>query len=482
MFQTLSGRFFILSVLFVVLAEVLILVPSVARFRQDYLSASLERAQIASLALEAEDRISSDLEAELLETAEIYNVVLRRNEVRQLVLSSPIPAPVVSSFDLRHPSAYDLVVDGLAALFDSSDQVIRVLGDPVRRAGLLIEITMSTRWLHEALVAYAIQVFWVSTAISALTAALLFWAVRQALLLPMRQVVSHMQSYANAPEDARSIIAPNARLRELREAQDAMKSMQIELTGALKQKERLAQLGGAVAKISHDLRNILTSAQLFTDRIEASEDPTVARLVPKLVRSISRAIHLCESTLAYGRAEESAPQLEWLKLSRLFEDVVEAEQLASEGKITFTRTVAEDLQLWADPEQLYRAISNLCRNARQALEATPGQGQIDLSAQGHRWIKVQDNGPGLPERAKNNLFTAFQGGTTKGGSGLGLAISAELIRGHGGRLSLEKSDAQGSIFSIELPKANNCSFRNITLASAPTSRYPPDQWTDSSAG
>ncbi|MDC3271152.1 ATP-binding protein, partial [bacterium] len=133
-------------------------------------------------------------------------------------------------------------------------------------------------------------------------------------------------------------------------------------------------------------------------------------------------------------------------------------QLASEGKITFTRTVAEDLQLRADPEQLYRVISNLCRNARQALEATPGQGQIDLSAaeaQGHWWIKVQDNGPGLPERAKNNLFTAFQGGTTKGGSGLGLAISAELIRGHGGRLSLEKSDAQGSIFSIELPKANN---------------------------
>ena len=153
MFQTLSGRFFILTVLFVVLAEVLILVPSVARFRQDYLSASLERAQIASLALEAEDRISSDLEAELLETAEIYNVVLRRNEVRQLVLSSPIPAPIVASFDLRHPSAYDLVVDGLAALFDSSDQVIRVLGDPVRRAGLLIEITMSTRGLHEALVA-----------------------------------------------------------------------------------------------------------------------------------------------------------------------------------------------------------------------------------------------------------------------------------------------------------------------------------------
>ena len=161
MFQTLSGRFFILTVLFVILAEVLILVPSVARFRLDYLSASLERAQIASLALEAEERISSDLEAELLETAEVYNVVLRRNEVRQLVLSSPIPAPVVASFDLRHPSFYELVIDGLAALFDPSDHVIRVIGDPVRRAGLLIEITRSTRGLHEALLTYASQVLWV---------------------------------------------------------------------------------------------------------------------------------------------------------------------------------------------------------------------------------------------------------------------------------------------------------------------------------
>jgi hypothetical protein len=155
MFQTLSGRFFIATVLFVVAAEILILVPPVAHFRLDYLRASLERAQIASLALEAENRISSGLEAELLETAEVSNVVLRRNEVRQLVLSSPIPALVVSSFDLRHPTVYDLVVDGLAALFDPSDQVIRVLGDPVRRAGLLIEITMSTRGLNEALVAYA---------------------------------------------------------------------------------------------------------------------------------------------------------------------------------------------------------------------------------------------------------------------------------------------------------------------------------------
>ena len=94
MLNTLSGRFLVLTTVFVMLAEVLIFVPSVARFREDYLLARLERAQIASLALLADDMISEDLEAELLRNAEVYNVVLRRDEVRQLMLSSEMPAPL----------------------------------------------------------------------------------------------------------------------------------------------------------------------------------------------------------------------------------------------------------------------------------------------------------------------------------------------------------------------------------------------------
>ena len=453
MFNTLSGRFFILTVVFVMLAEVLIFVPSVAWFRQDYLNARLERAQIASLALEAEHMISTELEAELLATAEVYNVVLRRDEVRQLMLSSPIPQPVLASYDLRDPSPYDLIRDAILCLIDPRENVIRVLGTPVRSAGVMIEVTMSSTGLRIAMMDYGLRVLWLSAAISIFTAVLLFWAVRQALVLPIRSVVNHMQSYANAPEDA-----PNARLRELREAQDAMQSMQIELTGALKQKERLAQLGGAVAKISHDLRNILTSAQLFTNRIEASEDPIVARLAPKLVRSISRAVNLCETTLVYGRAEEPAPTLEMVKVAGLIEDVLEVENLASEGEIAYDMVVTADLELQADPEQLYRVVSNLCRNARQALQSAHRGGVITVSGGEdltHWWVMVEDDGPGLPKRAQENLFTAFQGGTTKGGSGLGLAISAELVRGHGGSLMLEKTDALGTIFSIRLPKENN---------------------------
>ncbi|MGB0799134.1 MAG: sensor histidine kinase, partial [Planktomarina sp.] len=440
MFNTLSGRFLILTTVFVMLAEVLIFVPSVARFRQDYLMARLERAQIASLALEAEDMISTELEAELLATAEVYNVVLRRDEMRELVLSSPIPSPVSATYDLRAPSAWNLIRDALICLGDREHRVIRVVGDPVRGAGLLIEVTMSTAGLRTAILDYGVRVLILSAVISIFTALLLFLAVRRLLVQPIRGVVHHMQSYAAAPEDARRIIQPTASVLELREAEDALQSMQTDLTGALKQKEHLAQLGGAVAKISHDLRNILTTAQLFTDRIEGSEDPTVARLAPKLVKSISRAVTLCETTLTYGRAEEAAPTMEMFDLDVIVEDVLEGERLAGNAEVAFFRDLSPGFRVNADKDQIYRVIANLVRNARQALQSKRQAGAVTVSATADDagWqLRVCDDGPGLPKRARDNLFTAFQGGTTKGGSGLGLAISAELARGHGGALKLE---------------------------------------------
>jgi signal transduction histidine kinase len=234
-----------------------------------------------------------------------------------------------------------------------------------------------------------------------------------------------------------------------------MQSMQQQLTGNLKQKERLAQLGGAVAKISHDLRNILTSAQLFADRLEDSADPVVNRSVPKLVGSISRAVALCESTLKFGKAEEASPSRRPTPLAALVAEVAEAEGLAEEGTVACLIEVPEDLTIIADGEQIYRVLSNLIRNARQAIEATSQPGTIEISASesSKGWkIRVGDTGPGLPDKAREHLFEAFQGGARKGGIGLGLAIAAELIRGHGGKLSLLRSDAEGTEFQIDLPK------------------------------
>ncbi len=455
--NSLSGRFLALTIIFVMLAEVFIFVPSIARYRQDYMMNRLERGQIASLALLANDMLDPELETELLRNAGVFNVALRRDEVRELMLASPMPSPVSATFDMREPPATTLILDAFNRLWTPENEVVRVIGNPTQDAGLLIEITMSTNDLRESMIDYGIRILILSAVISIFTATLLFFAVRALIVKPIRGVVSAMKSYAAAPDDARRIIQPSATVRELAEAEHALRAMQNDLTSMLRQKDRLAALGGAVAKVSHDLRNILTSAQLFADRIERSEDPVVARMAPKLMGSIGRAVNLCESTLAFGKAEEPPPQLDLVSLAKIVHDVIDSERLAVEGSlVTFEDNVPAGLVVRADPEQLYRVISNLVRNARQALEASQKEGIIRIAAGEDTnawWMTVEDTGPGLPQKAQEYLFQPFQGGQRKGGAGLGLAISSELVRGHGGSLELTRTDATGTCFTIRLPKS-----------------------------
>ncbi len=454
--NSLSGRFLVLTLVFVMLAEIMIFVPSIARFRQDYLMARLERAQIASLAIIAgEGMVDEELSQELLENAGVLNVVLRRNEFSQLMLSSEGIEPVAASFDLRDPSALELMRDGLRRMITPEDQTIRVIGNPVRDAGLLIEVTMQTGPLRMAMIDYGLRILILSLVISVMTAALLFFAVRRLMVMPIKRVVSHMTAYAEAPEDANRIIEVRAGVRELNEAEAALHALQTDLTGALKQRERLAQLGEAVAKISHDLRNILNVATLVADRLETSEDPGVRRVTPRLVNSLSRAVNLCESALAFGRAEEPPPRLTRVDLSELMAEVVENERIAAGGAdVEYECHVESGLMARVDPEQLYRVLANLIRNARQAIVATGTPGRVELRAQAseNAWeILVSDTGPGLPKKALDHLFQPFQGNARKGGSGLGLVIASELVKGHGGTLELLETGETGTSFRICLP-------------------------------
>lgn len=454
--KSLSGRFLILTVVFVMLAEVLIFVPSIARYREDFLMDRLERAQIASLALLANDEISNELQEELLQNAGVFNVVLRRDEARQLMLSAPMPSPIVDTFDLRDAPPLELIGDAVTRLARTEPEMIRVIGDPSQMGGLLIEVTLLTDDLRAAMVDYGLRILLLSAMISVVTAALLYFAVRGFLVRPIASVARHMTRYAEAPEDANRVITPRSTTTEIRQAEEALLSLQTQLTSSLRQRERLAQLGGAVAKVSHDLRNILTSAQLFTDRIEMSKDPAVKRMAPKLVNSIARAVHLCESTLAYGKAEEQPPTLGRFALIDVVSDVIESERLAvGDTDVSFAEDVPTGLVLRADHEQLYRVIANLVRNARQAIVNSGKPGEIAIAGQetSEAWlIRVSDTGPGLPTKARDHLFQPFHGGATKGGTGLGLSIAAELIRGHGGTLELESTDETGTVFCVTLPR------------------------------
>ena len=454
MFKTLSGRFLVLTVVFVMLAEVLIFVPSIARFRLDYLNAHIERAQIASLSLLDDDMLTPELEAELLRNLGVYNVVLVRNESRQLALSSTLPSPISATYDLRDPGIGTLIVDALYEITLADDRIIRTVGVPKRDAGELIEITLDTGPLQHAMRDYGLRILWLSAIISIFTAALLNFVVRWVIVQPIAYLGRSMREYEKAPQDARLIIKPRASVIELHEAEVALSSLQSELSAALRQRQRLAQLGEAVAKVSHDLRNILSTVQLLSDRLEESNDPAVKRMAPKLVRSVSRAVALSENTLAFGRADEPTPQLQRFFVRDLIDDVVSQESLALEHATQVQFQVTCNIrEMRADPEQLYRVLQNLIRNARQAVGESYGKIEIEADESDANWsITIRDNGPGLPPKALEHLFHPFSGGTKREGSGLGLAIAYELVAGHGGTLDLLDNSVNGACFKITLPK------------------------------
>jgi len=455
---SLSRRFLGLTVLFVLIAEVLIFVPSVARFRVDYLQNRLELAQLAALAKFGMPGTEVDpaFERELLETADVYNVVLQREGVRELALRRSMAQDVSATFRLETEDWMQRMRHALAVLAGSGDRVIRVIGRSDLGARNPVEVTLDERPLREALIAYALRILYISLAISFATGALLFVAVRGYIVAPIRRVVDSMTAYRDDPEDASRVITPQSNVRELREAETALQDLQQRLTGALRQKERLAALGGAVAKISHDLRNLLTTAQLLADRIDGSADPAVRRTAPKLVNSLDRAITLCERTLTYGKAEEPPPALRPVALAPLVAEAIENEAASASAGVALAAEVPDDVVLQADADQLFRVLSNLLRNAAQAIEAAGRPGRVTVRADcrdGRCEIEVADTGPGLPPKARDNLFQPFRGGVRQGGSGLGLSIAAELVRGHGGTLTLAETGPGGTTFRISLPAA-----------------------------
>jgi hypothetical protein len=248
---------------------------------------------------------------------------------------------------------------------------------------------------------------------------------------------------------------------EIGDAERELAAMQKELQASLQHKSRLAALGEAVAKINHDLRNMLASAQLLADRLDGSTDPLVTRIGPKLLGSLDRAIRLCTQTLAYGAADEPAPVKRPVPVAAMFAEIGEALGLQEQAGVAFRAEASPALTVPADPDQLFRAVLNLARNAQQALEASSATGErpptlsLEARAVGDRVeIDIVDNGPGLPPAAQENMFKPFKGSARKGGSGLGLAIARELAIGHGGALTLVETGADGTRFRLTLPKGD----------------------------
>ena len=457
LFRGLSGRLLVVTVAAVMAVEVVVFVPSVARFRADYLQERVDRAHLAALAVLAapDGMVTRELESALLTGADVRNVVLRRGDSRALMLSRPEIGEVSESVDLEAAGSWELIRDALLCLAVPAreDSVIRVIGMPRTDRATRVEITVETAPLRAEMLDYGLRILQLSLIISGLAAVVVFMLIRRVVVAPLMRVVENVTRFKEAPDDPARIIRPSGRGGEVAEAETAIAEMQEDVRRAFAERARLAGLGEAVAKIAHDLRNMLAAQQLMLDRIGGSTDPTVARVMPKMIASLDRAIRLCQRTLDYGRAEEAEPDLREVALAPMVREVAETVGVG-DGPVRLCLETAEDLTVPADPEQLFRLLANLMRNAREAIEASGGHGEVRVSARredGTAAIRIADTGPGLPARARAHLFKPFQGSARRGGTGLGLSIAQDLVRAHGGTLTLVASTTEGTVFEIRLP-------------------------------
>lgn len=452
--RSLSARLLLLTIAFVMLGEVLIYAPSVARFRKNYLEERVASAHLATLALESlqNETVGSDLQSQLLKHTGTYNIVLRLPTQSVFVLGPDKLPGVDISFDLREPVFFGWIRDAYDTLMQRGNRVIRVIGPSPKDKNVLVEVMLDEKPMRLAMLDFSWRILGLSIVISVLTAGLVFLSLQWLMVRPMRRITRSMMSFRANPENQAADELATTRGDEIGVAQRELGVMQNELRQALRQRRRLAALGAAVAKINHDLRNSLTTAMLVSDRLTGSEDPEVKRLLPKLFTAIDKAVDLCTQTLDF--ASEGSPQLapSCFSLRDLLAEVKEAVELSdlSGSGVRWRNNIDRSMQIEADREQLFRAINNIGRNAVQA-----GASKIEVNVRrqfGRICIDVSDNGPGVPEQARDNLFTPFLGSTKKDGTGLGLVIVRDIMKAHGGDLILVKSDDDGVTFCLDLPE------------------------------
>lgn len=456
----LSGRLLWLTVIFVMLAEILIFVPSVAGMRMNWLRDRLDTAAAAGIVIDGlqPSELPRALQDDTLLATGTKVIALRKDGTSRLLAAVDIPPQVDDQYDLADVPLAVSMRDAMQTLLFGGDRVMRVFG-PIGESDMIIELVMTDEALRKDMLSYARMMFVLSLVISLITAVLIFLAINRMMIRPIRRLARNMQLFSERPDDPERVFAADGSKGELAVAGRHLSAMQVELQRTLKQRKNLADLGLAVSKINHDMRNILASAQLMSDRLVDVDDPMVRSFAPKLLRTIDRAVGYTNEVLSYGQASEAAPKRRRVDFAALYREVRDMLALDLDGSIEFVEQIAEGLEVDADGEQLFRVVHNICRNAVQALAAfSPHDGagvrRITITAQrigSVVGITIDDTGPGMPRKARENLFTAFRGAARSGGTGLGLAIARELVLAHGGTIALVEKPGPGTQFRIEIP-------------------------------
>jgi signal transduction histidine kinase len=459
----LSGKLVLLTIGFVMLAEVLIFVPSVANFRNRWLQDRIAAAQTAALVIEAApaDAIADSMVQRLLDTVGAHQIALKIGGVRRLIAAGATAPDIDTEIDLRTSSWVDDIIESFGTLVAGNNRVLRVVA-PAPQGAEFIELVMNETPLRAAMLRFSRNIFLLSLFISGITGSLLYASLDRLIMRPVRRLSQRFSAFSS---NTTQVFAPSQRQDELGDAERELSAMQTALAQQIKQQQHLASLGLAVAKINHDLRNLLSSAQLMSDRIASAPDPTVQRLAPKLVSALDRAVAFCQGTLAFGKAEERPPSPRKFDLARLTGDLRDLLGLGDADDVDFKVAISEPFIVNADPDHLLRVLMNLSRNSLEALRSNGGtdrhqppstiapRATLEIVASRTTTgieILVRDNGPGVPPELRARLFKPFTSTRRIGATGLGLAIADELMRAQGGSITLLDSD-KGACFRLTLP-------------------------------
>ncbi|MDP1630900.1 MAG: HAMP domain-containing sensor histidine kinase [Caulobacter sp.] len=452
----LSARLLVFTALFVAGAALFVLPAALAAFEEQWLLDRIRAAELTSTIADEEPgrKATAPVRQQLLDQTQIVSVVIQTEGMRRLIVPPPAGLRIAYSVDLRQQNPLRWLTAPFQTLFGSDNRLVRVIAEPRFRSGEFVEIITLDQPLKKALWGYLGRLVLITLFVSLLAGLAVYLTLNAFLVRPMQRITLAMERFRADPADPQARVTLSGRRDEIGRAEAELDRMQSDLVVALASRARLAALGEAVAKINHDLRNMLTSAQIASDRLAALGDPNVAQALPRLERALDRAVTLATEVLAYGKSNEAPPEAHPVPLADALAAAAEDAGLNEEG-VRLDSEVGETETVLADPDQLHRILVNLMRNAREAIQDKDGRsGRVGVTLdrrEGLDILHLSDDGPGLPEKALARLFQPFSGSARRGGTGLGLAISRELAQAHGGDLILLSSTPKGSTFELTLP-------------------------------
>ena len=452
LFDSLSVRLFLVTIGVILLVEFIVFLPSAANYRENWLNERVQAARIAALSLEAAPSrmVSEELSNDLLMRAEVLAVAELSADMREQILppAMPLDGPM-KEIDMMEETYLGSIGETLETLAapDGRMLVVRAMGSG---EGRVLEVILPEAPLKKGLGAYAARILIVSLIVSFTAAMLIYLLLILLVVRPMQRVTQAVIQFRQDPGSWSRKLGPTTRRDEIGRAQNALADMEAAVSESFRQRERLAQLGESVAKINHDLRNTLSTAQLASDALSTSDDPRVQRAVPRLERALERAIALATDTLKYGRSSTPLARLQPVNLSETIDEAALEALGEQETQVQLSNDLRPGETGHGDPDHIYRIAANLIRNAAEAMGERGGEIRISGGA-GH--IDFADSGPGLPQRARENLFRPFAASSRKDGTGLGLSLSRDLARAMGGELSLVETGEGGTRFRLTLPPA-----------------------------